>query len=153
MKMKIRVAFVPLLMVLAWSFPALAIHGKAGLWKETVTAQTSMQGVPADSNGKPSTGEYCRTVAEAKADAPAIVGRDCTQHNVKWIGGTVSGDTVCAPPVSGKGSFSETFTSDTHYVGGYAFNGTAPGGGAFRMTTHFTADWVSANCGTVKPLE
>ena len=150
------IAFVPLLTLaaLAVSLPALASHGKAGLWKETVTSQIAAPGAPAGAGDKrSSSGEYCRTVDEARTDAPAKVGRDCTQHNVKWIGATVSGDTVCGPPVSGAGSFSETFTSDTHYAGGYAFNGSAPGGGAFRMTTHFTADWVSADCGTVKPLE
>jgi hypothetical protein len=136
----------------AWSAPALASHAKAGVWKETVTSLVVIKGAPPDTK-RVSSGLYCRTADEATRDSPPKVGRDCAQQNVKWTGNSVKGETVCGPPLRGTGKFSMTFTGNSHYVGGYVFDEAASGEGRFRMTTSFTADWVSADCGTVKPLQ
>lgn len=154
--MKIQIAYLPIAALAGFLYgaPAFAGHAEPGLWRETTVAQIQMPGAPADSGAsRPISGTYCRTSQEALRDAPPVVGRDCTQRNLKWKGNTVAGETVCAPPISGSGKFSITFTGGTHYTGGYEFAGTAPGGHTLKMTTHFTADWVSADCGKVKALE
>jgi hypothetical protein len=154
MKIQIVSLSVLTLAAMASAAPAYAVHGKAGVWQETTTSHMVLQGAAAGTDDKRTdTGKYCRTADEAQHDSPPKVGRDCTQHNVKWIGNTVSGDTVCGLPVKGAGKFNVTFTSNVHYTGGYAFDGTIPGGGPFRMTTSFTADWLGADCGKVKPLQ
>lgn len=144
--MRKTVLLTPMILAVLAATPAFAGHAKPGVWKLTSTSK--MEGTDA----RTSSGEYCRTAAEATADSPPKVGRNCTQTNVKWNGKGVTGQLVCKPPVAATGNFTFTFNNDASYTGHSTLDGSGPGGGPFKMAVQYTAVWERADCGAVKPL-
>jgi hypothetical protein len=53
--------------------------------------------------------------------------------------------------MQGTGHLQVSYSGAEHYTGRYSFKGTAEGHPA-DMTSAFKADWVTADCGAVKPM-
>ncbi|MGH6872291.1 MAG: DUF3617 domain-containing protein [Rhizomicrobium sp.] len=144
--------------------PALASHGKAGLWDVTVKmSMPNMPQMPPDQiakmkamgvsvpNGNTMTVQHCMTEAEVTADTPPQMqqNKDCSMQNMKQSGGSFSAEMVCnGPDMQGSGHFQVTYDSDSHYSGSMAFSGVSHGHPT-TMTNNFEGHWVSASCGNV----
>ena len=75
----------------------------------------------------------------------------CTVQNPKATGNSYSADMVCTGRMNGKGHTEVSYTGPTHMVMHSTFNGTM-GGQPVNTKTDITADFISANCGNVKPF-
>lgn len=155
-----RLAFAAIAAVLAAS-PALAAHGKVGLWQ--ITIRMNMAGMippaqlakmramglhmPTDSA---STHRHCMTAAEVAMNRPppSSHGMDCKVQNVRITGQSFSSDTVCSGRMQGTGHATMTFSSPEHYSGRVNFTGTAHGRPA-NMTMSVDGKWLSPSCGKV----
>ena len=150
-----------------------AAHGKAGLWNASTTMQ--MAGMPAmpqippealaqmraagvqmpqmSSSGMTTRSQFCMTADQVNADKPPQVGPNdsgCTWANMRVTGTQMSADLVCKGRMNGTGKIQMTYVRAEHYDGDYSFKGTMEGNPA-DMHASMTGDWVSANCGAVKP--
>jgi hypothetical protein len=118
-------------------------------------AQMRAMGVQLPAPGQPMISEVCVTAAQAALDTPPNLERTqsgCAAQNVKNAGNKVSSDIVCTGRIQGKGVMETTYSGMTHYQGTYNFNGTAEGRPQ-SVKSAFSANFVSANCGSVKPLQ
>lgn len=145
--------------------PAIAGHGKAGLWSVTVTtdmagmpnmpdmsklppeAQAAMRAHGVTMNGHTITAQHCMTQAEVDANGPPPMRnhKECTMANMKTGPGTYSADMTCTGNMTGTGHVQVSFDSAEHYAGKTTLSGTA-NGHPVNMTTSFEGHWVGADC-------
>lgn len=86
----------------------------------------------------------------ARNDMPKQTEGDCTTTVTSRSGNTMKMKFVCTnPPSSGEGTY--TFTGDTAYAMKMAMT-TQHQGKPQNMTMEGQGKWLSADCGTVKPL-
>ncbi len=141
--------------------PALAGHGKVGLWNVTIT--TNMAGMPDMSklppeaqammkargmtmNGNSMSVQHCMTQEEVNADHPSMRNeKECKVSNMKTSGNSFSADMVCNGQMQGTGHVEFVFDSPEHYTGKTSMNGTA-GGHPVNSSTTMEGRWVSADC-------
>lgn len=143
--------------------PAIAGHGKAGLWGVTVTM--NMAGMPDMSKlppeaqaamrahgvtmggGHTMTVQHCMTQAEVDANKPPPMRnqKDCKMTNIKAGGQTFSADMVCTGEMNANGHFDIAYDSPEHYTGKVSFTGTQDGH-PINSTTTMEGRWVSADC-------
>lgn len=145
--------------------PAIASHGKVGLWNVTVTMQMAgMPGMPDMSklppeaqaamrahgvtmNGHTITATHCMTAEEVNSDTPPDMSRhkECKMTNVRAGGQSLSADMVCSGNMQGTGHLDISFDSPEHYTGKSSMTGTIDGRPVNNVTT-FEGRWVSADC-------
>ncbi|HWA92299.1 MAG TPA: DUF3617 domain-containing protein [Rhizomicrobium sp.] len=144
--------------------PALAAHGKAGLWEVTTTmnmpnmaaqippaqlAQMRAHGIKLPT-GNTITATHCMTAQEVAMDKPPPMpnrhGENCKMQNMKVAGQAMSADMVCSGAnMQGTGHFQIAYDSSEHYSGKMSFNMTAHGR-PMAMSNSFEGRWVSADC-------
>ena len=142
--------------------PAIASHGKVGLWSVTVTmnmpgmpdisklppeAQAAMRARGMSVNGRTMTVQHCMTQEEVNAIKPPPMrnGQECKMSNVKAVGQSFSADLVCTGEMNATGHFEITYDSPEHYTGRQSFTGTQEGH-PINATTTMEGRWVSADC-------
>lgn len=162
--MRLRPAFVLTAAVFLAS-PALAMHGKAGLWEITTTtsgmaaqlppevqARMKAHGIAVPSNNT-FTVQHCMTAQEVSMDKPPPMGRGaeaCKVQNMKIAGQSVSADMVCnGEHMKGTGHFTMSYDAPEHYAGKMSFNMNA-NGHAMAMASTMEGRWIGASCGAVK---
>ncbi len=146
------------------SAPALAAHGKVGLWNVTVTM--SGPGVPAipataraqmkahgigTPNGHTISAQHCMTAQEVASDNLAFKGStqpDCKMSDLKTVGHTLSGTMVCSGQMKGAGHIAITYDTPEHYSGKMNFDGSS-GGHPLHMNYLYEGRWLKADCGNV----
>jgi len=146
--------------------PALAGHARPGLWTSTVTvdlggenpqmsaaeeARMNAMGIKIPGKARPMISRMCLTPEDAAADTPPKR-TGCTYNNIHWTGQSATGAYVCKGLMNGSGKFEVTYSNDKHYEGTTTFVGDAVQGKSTKAHTKFTGDWVSDDCGTVKPV-
>jgi Protein of unknown function (DUF3617) len=168
---KKRCATAALLMgvaIVALAPAALANHGKAGLWSDTITvggdapAMPDMSKLPPEAlarmkamgmsmNGNTITSQHCMTPQEVATDAPhldANNARGCTMSNVKHAGQSISADMTCSGNFKGTGHMEFLYDSDSHYSGELIMTGSV-NGRPMKRDQKFEGHWVSADCSTL----
>lgn len=147
--------------------PALAAHGKAGLWQ--ITTKMDIAGMPMMSPqqmdkmramgmhmpmGTSITTQHCMTAQEVATDVPPAMDRagrkkECRMANLKTSGQSVSADLVCdGKDVGGGGHFALVYDSPEHYAGTMKMT-TDIHGHHTVSNASFEAKWISASCGSV----
>ncbi len=144
-------------------------HMQPGLWRISSTmdlgqampkftpeqmAQMKAMGVQLPVAGQPMVSEFCVSPEQAAAETPPNLARGesgCTTQNIKNSGNMVSADIVCTGRIQGQGHMETSYSGMTHYEGKYRFQGTTDGRPQSTNMT-FIGNFVSANCGSVKPL-
>ncbi len=134
------------LTIAAMTGPALADHGKAGLWHVTTTVKTT----GANATERSFSSEHCMTAQEVKSrEIPQnSENKMCKLTSQQAVGKTLSAQMVCTGPAKGAGKLTVTYDSDTHYTGSLSMS-TEAGGQTMNMTNTFEGKWVSADCGKV----
>lgn len=154
-------ALLPLLLVAG---PALAKHGKVGLWN--VTSSTEMALPPAavaamKKSGmvlpasQPMTVQMCMSQEEVDSDRPPHMDRGatgCDTRIAKQTATAMTANMVCKGNMKGTGTIQVSYTGAEHYAGFYSFKGTS-GGRPLDVTTRFKGDWVKTDCGKVQPYK
>lgn len=143
--------------------PALAGHGKAGLWNVTSTTSMAMAMPPevaARMKGMNMTlppqthvSQMCMSQAEVDSGAPPHIDQAATGCTTKVVSASAAGMTAvmtCTGRMKGTGQVQVTYSGAEHYTGSYSFKGTVEGN-ATDMTTRFKGDWVKADCGAIRP--
>jgi hypothetical protein len=118
-------------------------------------AQLKAAGIKLPTPGEPMISQVCVTAEQAALDTPPNLERTqsgCAAQNVKIAGNRVSADVVCTGQIKGKGHLETTYSGLTHYEGSYRFEGASQGQTQTTNST-FVANFVSGNCGNVKPLQ
>lgn len=164
--------------VLLSSVTAFSVWGatrmQPGLWKMTVNvdlgqampqispqvaAAMKARGMNIPMPGAPMTMQVCITPEQAAMDRPPMTPQQmqqqtgCTVQNVRKTANSVSSDMVCTGErMQGHGTTTITYKGMTHSEGQSTFQGTASGRPISTKTT-FLSDFVSANCGSVKPVQ
>ncbi|HTO28387.1 MAG TPA: DUF3617 family protein, partial [Devosia sp.] len=108
--------------------PALAGHGKAGLW--TITTKMEMPGMPQmpdmsqlppeararieamhmNMSGNSMTMQHCMTQAEVDRDKPPpMANKECKLVKSSMVGHTYTGDMACTGDFNGTGHFQVTY--------------------------------------------
>jgi hypothetical protein len=144
--------------------PALAKHGKVGLWNVTsstdvalapeVAAQMKKSGVKMP-GAEPVTVQMCMSKEEVESDTPPHLDSAATGCDTKLVSQTAAAmraNILCKGQMKGTGSIAITYNGPEHYTGTYSFKGTSYGH-ATSMTTRFKGDWVKADCGKVPPYK
>jgi hypothetical protein len=164
--MSLRFAVVGGVVVLSVvALPALASHGKAGLWETTtMNENTSQMALPPEALAQMKahgiklpeshafTSRYCMTAEEVATDAPPPMrGHECKLTSSKIEGQTFSADMACSGVVQGTSRFSVSYDSAEHYSGQSEFTGSE-GGQPFHSKNRFDGRWISSDCGDVKPF-
>lgn len=155
--------------------PAAAIampHGKPGLW--TITTTMKMANMPQMSpqmmemmkargikmpgmGGEPIVSQICMTpqdVAEGAAAQQRLRDRhdvNCTPRVLSETSSSVATEITCHGTMEGVGRSQMRWRGDSHYEGDYSFKGSMHGHAA-DSASHFTGDFVKADCGAVKPF-
>ena len=142
--------------------PAIASHGKVGLWSVTVNmnmagmpdmsqlppqAQAAMRAHGVTMNGRAMTVQHCMTQEEVDAVKPPPMrnAQDCKMTNLKTAGQSFSADLVCSGQMNATGHFEISYDSPEHYTGKSTFTGTQDGH-PISYTTTMEGRWVSADC-------
>jgi len=138
------IAGASVLIIAAMTGPALADHGKVGLWQVTTTVKT------AGTAQRSFSSEHCMTAQEVKSqEIPQnSENKMCKLTGQQAVGKTLSAQMVCTGQAKGTGKLTVTYDSDTHYTGSLAMT-TEAGGQTMNMTNTFEGKWVSADCGKV----
>jgi hypothetical protein len=138
------IAGASILIAATISNPALADHGKVGLWQVTTTVKT------ADAAPRSFSSEHCMTAQEVKSQEIPQNSQNkmCKLTDQQAAGKTLSAQMVCTGQAKGTGKLTVTYDSDTHYTGSLAMT-TEAGGQTMHMTNTFEGKWVSADCGKV----
>jgi hypothetical protein len=139
--------------------PALANHGKVGLWNVTsstdvvlpakLKAQMKQAGMASMPGAQPITVQMCMSKAEVESNAPPHIdsgASGCTTRIVSQTADAMRATTVCKGRMNGTGSIEVSYKGAEHYSGSYSFTGTP-----MTMKTSFKGDWVKADCGKVQP--
>ncbi len=143
--------------------PALANHGKVGLWNVTssvaitlppeLAAEMKKSGTVMPT--KPVTVQMCMSREEVESNAPPHIDSGATGCVTKLVSQSASAmraNVVCSGQLKGSGSIAVAYQGAEHYSGSYNFKGTSYGSST-NMTTTFKGDWVKADCGKVKPYK
>ena len=147
---------------------AWAAHGKPGLWTISTTMQmANMPKIPPEAMammksrgmsmpgmGEPITSQICMTQEMVNADKPPAMNQheeSCTTKILNQTSSSVSAETTCHGRMDGVGRSQMSWRGNEHYEGTYSFKGTAEGHPQ-EMNSHFTGDFVKADCGAVKPF-
>jgi hypothetical protein len=147
---------------------AWAAHGRAGLWNISTTmemanmpqmppeamAMMKSRGIQIPGMGKPFTSQMCMTQDEVNADKmPAMKNREenCTTKVLNQTSSSVTAETTCHGRMDGVGRTQMSWRGNEHYQGTYSFKGNMEGRPQ-EMTSHYTGDFVKADCGAVKPF-
>lgn len=144
--------------------PAIAGHGKAGLWNVTITtnmggaglpdmsklppeAQAAMRAHGVKMNGNAMTVQHCMTQAEVDSNGPPPMRnqKECTMGNMKAGGQSFSADMTCHGQMNGTGHVEFTYDSSEHYTGKTTMVGTMQGH-PINSSTTFEGRWASADC-------
>lgn len=138
------IAGASVLIIAVMTGPALADHGKVGLWQVTTTVKT------AGAAQRSFSSEHCMTAQEVKSQEfpQNSENKMCKLTGQRAVGKTLSAQMVCTGQEKGTGKFTVTYDSDTHYTGSLAMT-TEAGGQTMNMTNTFEGKWVSADCGKV----
>lgn len=146
------------------AIPAIAGHGKAGLWNVTISTNMAGAGMPDMSklppeaqaamrahgvtmNGNTMSVQHCMTQAEVDSNGPPRTGnqKECTMSNMKVGGNSYSADMTCHGQMTGTGHVQFTYDSAEHYTGKTTMVGTMQGHPVNTSTT-FEGRWASADC-------
>lgn len=164
--MKLKFALLPMAALVFTAAPALAGHARPGLWNSTVvldlgghdpqmsadqSARMNSMGVQMPGRAQPMISKMCLTPADAAADTPPKRA-GCIYQGIKWAGNSATGGYVCKGLMNGSGKFTVTYASDRHYEGSTTFVGDPVQGKSAKAFTKFSGDWVSPDCGNVKPV-
>jgi hypothetical protein len=145
---------------------AFAAHGKVGLWNVTSTMEMKnmpqmppqamemmkARGMPMP--GQPFTTQMCMTSEQVNADKPPAINNNDVSCDTKVLSSSPSAmhtQVTCKGRVNGTGDMQMTWRGNEHYEGTYTFKGDASGRPQ-DMTTHYSGDFVKADCGSVKPM-
>jgi len=141
--------------------PALAKHGKVGLWNVTsstevvlpakLKSQMKQAGMAAMPGAKPITVQMCMSREEVESDTPPHLDRGATGCDTRLVSQTpaaMKANIICKGQMKGTGSIEVAYTGAEHYTGSYSFTGTP-----MSMKTSFKGDWVKADCGNIKPYK
>ena len=147
---------------------ALAAHGKPGLWTISSTMQmANMPQMPPEAmammkargmsmpgmGGSPIVTQICMTQEQVNTDKlPATNSHEesCTNKVLSQTPTSVTAETTCHGRMDGVGHMQISWRGSEHYEGSYNFKGMMEGHPQ-EMSTHYTGDFVKADCGTVKP--
>jgi hypothetical protein len=140
-----RLSTIVVTVILLAAGTALATpHGKPGLWIITSTMKmANMPQIPPEA------------LAAMKARGMKIPGsgdENCTPHVVSQTANSITTDIVCHGTMEGTGRSQISWRGDSHYEGSYEFKG-AMHGQPNQISTHYTGDFVKADCGSVKPFK
>ena len=143
---------------------------RPGLWQSSMTIDMP-QGMPQISPeqlakmkqmgielpfGHPVVTQVCITPEEAakhNAYKPNMRPEDqCQLKDYVNSGGHYSGTMQCAGDMKGVGHFTADRSADTSYAGSYDFSGTSQGH-PLQMHAAFQGKYLSADCGSVKPVD
>jgi hypothetical protein len=145
--------------------PAIAGHGKAGLWDVTVSmtmsgmpgmpdmsklppeAQAAMKANGVTMNGNTMTVQHCMTQAEVDANGPPPMRsmKECQMANVQTGASSYSADMTCSGKMTGTGHIQVSFDSPEHYAGKVTITGSASDH-PFSDITTFEGHWVGDDC-------
>ncbi|HSS15294.1 MAG TPA: DUF3617 domain-containing protein [Rhizomicrobium sp.] len=158
----LMVAAITLAPAAAW-----AGHGRAGLWTVSTTmemanmppmppeamAMMKSRGMKMPGMGKPFVSQVCMTQEEVSADhVPQMKNNqeNCTSKVLSQTSSSVTAETTCHGRMDGVGHMQMSWRGNEHYEGTYSFKGSMSGRPQ-EMTSHYTGDFVKADCGSVKP--
>jgi uncharacterized protein DUF3617 len=147
---------------------AWAAHGRAGLWNISASMEMpNMPQMPPEAmammkargmsmpgmGGAPIVTQICMTQDEVNADKPPQMKNNeenCTNKVLSQTSSSMSAETTCHGRMEGVGRMQMSWRGNEHYEGTYSFKGSMQGR-PHEMTSHFTGDFVKADCGAVKP--
>lgn len=111
------------------------------------------QGVNIGATGQAITVKVCLTPEQAARDEVPPPDGDCRITSRQRTGNTLKMRFECTGEHTGSGEGEYTFISDKAHKGRTVINTTAKGKGKpERMEMLHAGKWLSANCGTVKPV-
>jgi Protein of unknown function (DUF3617) len=146
MRHKAGIVFLSAVTLAAAEGPAIADHGKAGLWVVTTTVRmtgsTTMQ--------QTFSSQHCMTAEEVKSDSLPQNSENklCKLTDQHRTGNTLSAQMVCSGEAESHGTMTVTYDGDAHYTGSLSMT-TESGGQSIHTTNSFEGKWVSADCGIV----
>jgi hypothetical protein len=158
-------AVIGLVPVAAW-----AAHGKPGLWTISSTMQmANMPQMPPEAmammkargmqipgmGGSPIVSQICMTPEQVSGDVPPAMHRDgenCTGKLLSQTASSMKSEVTCHGRMEGVGHSEMTWRGNEHYEGTYSFKGSMEGRPQ-EISTHYTGDFVKADCGSVKPAK
>jgi Protein of unknown function (DUF3617) len=147
---------------------ALAAHGKPGLWNISSTMQmANMPQMPPEAmammksrgmkipgmGGAPIVSQICMTADQVNADKPPAMSvheESCTTKVLNQSAMSMTAEATCHGRMNGVGRTQISWRDNEHYEGSYSFKGASEGR-PMEMSTHFTGDFVKAECGKIKP--
>ncbi|HET7084492.1 MAG TPA: DUF3617 domain-containing protein [Rhizomicrobium sp.] len=148
---------------------AFAAHGKPGLWTISTTMQmANMPQMPPEAmammkargmkvpgmGGAPIVSQICMTPEQVNDDKlPSMMHEreeSCTSKVLSQTPSSVTAEATCHGRMEGVGHFQISWRGNEHYEGTYNFKGSMEGRPQ-EMTSHYTGDFVKADCGSVKP--
>ena len=167
-----RRKFVPGLIVATITLmpvAALAAHGKPGLWNISSTMEMgSMPQMPSEAmammkqrgmkmpgmGGQPIVTQICMTQEQVNGDKPPMNNRqeNCTTKLLNQTSTSMTSEVTCHGRMEGVGRAQMSWRGNEHYEGTYSFRGTMEGRPQ-QISTHYTGDFVKADCGAVKPAK
>jgi hypothetical protein len=151
--------------------PAAALampHGKPGLWNISSTMQMpnmpemppemlammKKRGMNMPVAGQPIVSKICMTAEQAAMDHMPNMNREgvqCTPRVISQTSSSATTEMVCKGTMEGTGRSQINWRGDSHYEGTYSFNGSMHGQ-PNSMSTNYVGDWVSSDCGSIKPF-
>ena len=146
---------------------ALAAHGKPGLWTISTTMQmANMPQMPPEAMAmmkargmkmpgmEPIVSQICMTQEQVDDDKlPSMMHEreeSCTSKVLSQTPSSVTAEATCHGMMEGVGHFQISWRGNEHYEGTYSFKGSMQGRPQ-EMTSHYTGDFVKADCGKIKP--
>jgi len=146
---------------------AWAAHGRPGLWNiSTSMEMPNMPQMPPEAmammksrgmsmpgmGGAPIVTQICMTQEQVNGDIPSMNNREenCTTKVLNQTPSSVTAESTCHGRMEGVGRMQMSWRGNEHYEGTYNFKGTMQGRPQ-EMTSHYTGDFVKADCGAVKP--
>ncbi|HWH82484.1 MAG TPA: DUF3617 domain-containing protein [Burkholderiaceae bacterium] len=113
-------------------------------------AMMASRGVKIGAQG--TSAKYCLSKEQAAKPAePHLNSADCTRQDVTRSGNTMKFRFECSRPQPVKGDGEMTFTSDKAYSGRSNVV-TQMGGQPQQMAMEMSGQWLSADCGDIKPI-
>jgi hypothetical protein len=173
-----RIALAGILAVILSALAASSVLGagkaRPGLWTQTVTvnlgeaapkaspqaeAMLKARGFAFPDLSAPRTIQICITPEQAAMDRPPMTPQQreeqtgCTEEHLQTTADTGSADLVCSDErMQATIHIEVQYTGMTHYQGSSILVGTV-GGRPTNAVSTFSGDFVSADCGSVKPLD
>jgi len=147
---------------------AWAAHGRAGLWNISTSMELpNMPQMPPEAmammkargmsmpgmGGAPIVTQICMTQEEVNADRTPQMknnAENCTNKVLSQTSTSMIAETTCHGRMEGVGRMQMSWRGNEHYEGTYSFKGSMEGR-PHEMTSHYTGDFVKADCGAVKP--